>query len=229
MRSDRSLPADFRDTKQWTVDPSTGQQKPGYERLNKYGPEFHKHSYSGYERNKLFWNQGGTRFLDISGMSGADTIADSRSWVKWDFDRDGWQDIAVVNANKPLLQLFRNQLGEKRHRSSQRFIAVQFQGANQAAQPSVGLSARDGIGAVVTVKGKEISLFREFRCGEGYAAQNSSTLLIGIGGESSVELSIAWPSGKISGPISVEAGKLVRCFEQDTGRFEISDYQAGRR
>jgi len=42
-------------------------------------------------------------------------------------------------------------------------------------------------------------LIREYRCGEGFAAQNSSTLLIGIGDHPSASrVTVRWPSGKTS-------------------------------
>ena len=43
-------------------------------------------------------------------FSGLDTPADSRGFVLWDYDHDGWQDIAVVNANEPLLNLYHNEI-----------------------------------------------------------------------------------------------------------------------
>ena len=212
MRSDRNLPPEFRDQKQWTIDPLTGTSRPDYERLDTYGPEFHRHSYSGNERNKLFLNQQGKRFIDVSDISGADDIADSRSWARWDFNRDGWQDIALVNANKPLLRLFQNQLNSER-RAPNRFVAVRLNGANSTPTPSKTSSNRDGFGAVVNVRSGGLKIRREHRCGEGYAAQNSSTMLIGIGQETEAELSIAWPSGAQAGPFTVKAGQLIHCFE----------------
>ena len=55
MRSDESLPGEFRDAADWTADPETGASQPAIDRLTfYYGPEYHRHPYSGYERNKLF-------------------------------------------------------------------------------------------------------------------------------------------------------------------------------
>ena len=65
-------------------------------------------SHSGHERNRLFLNRAGEQFVDVSGVSGLDDAADGRSFALLDFDRDGWLDIAVVNANAPLLRLYRN-------------------------------------------------------------------------------------------------------------------------
>ncbi len=67
-------------------------------------------SFSGKERNRLFLSRNAKQFVDLSAISGLDNIADSRVFVVWDFDRDGWQDIAVANSNAPLLSIYRNEL-----------------------------------------------------------------------------------------------------------------------
>ena len=55
------------------------------------------------ERNHFFLNMGsGKEFVDISALAGTDSASDGRSFALFDYDRDGWQDIVVVNANQPL-------------------------------------------------------------------------------------------------------------------------------
>ena len=230
MRSDSNLPKEFRDEGQWSLDPETGSARPDYERLNSSGTEFHRHSYSGSERNRLFLNLHGERFVDISAVSGVDEVADSRSWVKWDFDRDGWLDIALVNANRPLLSLFRNQLGSRERECPNNSIAVRFVGANHVGLGSNTASNRDGYGAVVLIETDQLKMRREHRCGDGYAAQNSSTMMVGIGKASTVRLTVTWPSGETSGPVVANAGQLVKCFEKRTqapngSAFEVREYR----
>jgi len=227
VRSDKNLPAGFRDEAQWIVDPATGQKKPGFERMNLYGTEFHKHPYSGHERNKFFLNTAGKDFVDISGISGVDQIADSRTWVRWDFDRDGWQDIAVVNANKPLLSLFRNQCAAAGDISANGVIALRFAGGNHAATAAGKASARDGFGARVVVETESLRLEREHVCGEGYAAQNSATMLVGIGEATKATVTVNWPSGIVTGPFAVNSGTLTVCREipGSEAPFVTSSYQ----
>ena len=122
-------------------------------------------SQSGHERNHLFMNQKDHELKDVSLVSGLDSIADGRANAIWDFDRDGFQDIVLINANNPMMQLFHNQLKTGAPDSSQ-FIAVQLTGGNQTGQPSGEWSNRDGIGAVVRVKAGETVLVREARAGE---------------------------------------------------------------
>ena len=63
--------------------------------MRREGDGFRADSQTGNERNHLFLNRAGARFVDISPLSGMDTPADSRTFVLWDYDRDGWQDVSV--------------------------------------------------------------------------------------------------------------------------------------
>lgn len=169
-------------------------------------------SFSGLERNHLFWNGGGDRFEDVSGISGLDSIADGRGFALFDYDRDGWQDVALVNTNAPFLEIFRNRIGEIGGRG--RSIALRLVGGNSRAAPSDGFSNRDGVGAIVSVRVGDRTLVRERRGGEGFAAQNSSTLIVGIGERAAADaVTVTWPSGRIQETGEVPAGTLLTVYE----------------
>ena len=169
-------------------------------------------SFSGLERNKLFLNLGGKSFEDVSVLSGADSISDSRGVALLDFDRDGWQDLAIVNTNKPLLQLYRNRMGDRG--TPGRFIALRLVGGQSDAKPSAEWSNRDGIGALVTLAAGDLTLTRERRAGEGFAAQNSGTLVVGIGqNERAERLRVRWPSGRTQEVEDIAANTLVTLYE----------------
>lgn len=209
MRSDQSLPDQFRNNKSWGTDPRTGKLKPSLERLTYYyGPDYHRHSYSGYEKNKFYLNVSGNTFADLSGVSGADDVADGRTWAALDYDRDGWTDIALVNANAPLLSLYRNRIGEMKKSNH---IKVFLVGGAEGKDPGKGLSNRDGVGAVIEVMSGDRLIKRVRNLGEGYAAQNSATMTIGIGLEDTVQsVKVRWPSGKITmSESSVRAGSII--------------------
>ena len=209
MRSDESLPDQFRNNKSWGTDPRTGKLKPSLERLTYYyGPDYHRHSYSGYEKNKFYLNVSGNTFADLSGVSGADDVADGRTWAALDYDRDGWTDIALVNANAPLLSLYRNRIGEMKKSNH---IKVLLVGGAEGKDPGKGLSNRDGVGAVIEVMSGDRLIKRVRNLGEGYAAQNSATMTIGIGLEDTVQsVKVRWPSGKITmSESSVRAGSII--------------------
>jgi hypothetical protein len=209
VRSDESLPDQFRNNKSWGTDPKTGKVKPSQERLTYYyGPNYHRHSYSGYERNKFYLNISGNTFADLSGVSGADDVADGRTWAALDYDRDGWTDIALVNANAPLLSLYRNGIGEI---NKSNHIKVLLVGGAVGKDPGKGLSNRDGVGAVVEVMSGDRLIKRVRNLGEGYAAQNSATMTIGIGSEDTAQsVKVRWPSGKVTmSQLPVKAGSII--------------------
>jgi thiol-disulfide isomerase/thioredoxin len=187
-------------------------------------------SLSGHERNVLFLNRGGETFDNVSGICGADDPADGRAVALLDYDRDGWQDLVVVNANAPQVQLFRNEVERVRvDTSAGHVIALRVEGGNRGPEPKAGASNRDGVGAHIEVVTPEATLVREVRAGEGFAAQNSRTLLVGLGTAANVEkLRVRWPSGTLqeSGPIA--AGSLVTLREApEPGRepFEVVPYR----
>jgi len=209
VRSDESLPDQFRNNKSWGTDPKTGKVKPSQERLTYYyGPNYHRHSYSGYERNKFYLNISGNTFADLSGVSGADDVADGRTWAALDYDRDGWTDIALVNANAPLLSLYRNGIGEI---NKSNHIKVLLVGGAVGKDPGKGLSNMDGVGAVVEVMSGDRLIKRVRNLGEGYAAQNSATMTIGIGSEDTAQsVKVRWPSGKVTmSQLPVKAGSII--------------------
>lgn len=187
------------------------------------------HSFSGNERNKLFLNTTAD-FADLSTLSGLDSPADGRAFAYWDFDRDGWTDVAVVNANNPLLNVYRNRIGE--FRSDGSVVAIRFVGGNFDNRPSSEFSNRDGIGSKVLIEfGDGKRLYREYKCGEGFAAQNSATMLIGIDNATSVaKLTVDWPSGKSQSIEDVKEGMLLTAFEnpaesKDQSGFDTTEYR----
>lgn len=204
-----------------------GAKTPTDVRINDDGS-----SMSGNERNHFFMSLGcGQRFLDMSAIAGLDNPADGRAFVCWDFDRNGWVDLALVNANAPQLNIYRNNMGDlpDLRRGS---IALRFVGGNHQALPSTEWSNRSGYGAQVRATLRDRVLLRELRAGEGLAAQSSATLLIGIGAAEEVQrLEVRWPSGLIRATVDVPAGSLVTAYENPadspTGEaFLLSDYGA---
>ena len=221
MRTDKNLArTSFRFSRQWKHDAIRDEQSPQIDQRLAGGRlvdgKFVAHSLSGQERNHLFFNSGGTHFTNISAVSGLDTAADSRGFVLWDYDRDGWQDVAVVNANAPRLNLYHNEIGRCETGGASiagQMIALRFVGGSRTAAPS-SHACRDGYGAMVTLTLDGYTLKREHRCGEGFATQNSNTMVVGIG-QHSVAMSVAvrWPSGASQRLAQIPAGTLLTVYE----------------
>ena len=196
------------------------------------------HPFSGSERNHLFLNSHGESFLDVSGISGVDSPSDGRVSVWLDMDRDGRHDLAVVNSNRPLLQLYRNETGDT-DRKDGNFIALRFVGGNDSADASPEFSNRNGFGTRIVVQAGDRRITREHYCSQGFAGQNTSTMLIGLGEATTVDqLSVTWQSGLKQRFSNLTAGKLLILFERpaaddpsptrkdsDASGITITDYQ----
>jgi hypothetical protein len=156
------------------------QTKPG-------GPAYLSNSLSGNERNRLLISKEGS-FHDRSLVSGIDCREDARSFSLFDYDQDGWVDIALASTNAPRLRIFRNQFQSLGGRG--RSIRLNLTGT---------ISNRDAIGAFVTAHtnlGKRA--FQKSR-GEGLSSQNSPSIFIGLTeGETIEKFMIRWPSGNTS-------------------------------
>ncbi len=167
------------------------------------------YSTSGREPNNLFYNLEGRDFVDVSAVSGIDSRADGRVLARLDLDRDGFVDLAVANANAPTLELFRNRIGDRL--ADRRFLAVRLVGGQGGGPADGSWSARDACGARVEIDagGRRRSI--EHRCGEGFGAQNSSTLLAGLGRAERIDrVAVRWPSGRTTELTATElaAGEL---------------------
>lgn len=180
--------------------------------VDRQGDRVRVHSLNGNERNHYFTNHAGRTFSDISALSGLDNPADSRGFGILDYDRDGWQDLALVNANEPLFNLYHNEMESAGKPGG--VIAIRFVGGNKSASPSKEFASRDGFGARVSIKLSDTTIVREHRCGDGWSTQNSATMIVGIGGHTNVvSVSAKWPSGKSTTTHDIPEGTLLTLFE----------------
>ena len=95
-------------------------------------------SFSGFERDGLFWARGDGTYLDISGVSGLDSITDGRGLAYGDLDNDGDLDVAMVPVQEVGRLLFRNDVGQDNS-----FVRVSLRGTR---------SAPDAFGSVVRTR-----------------------------------------------------------------------------
>lgn len=160
-------------------------------------------------------------------------MGDSRGFAVLDYDRDGWQDVALVNANQPLFSLFHNEMPAAGRSGG--LIAIRFVGGNKTPAASREFSGRDGFGARVTLEVGGQNVTREHRCGEGWSTQNSATMIVGIGSETTVpSVILRWPSGKTSATQNVPEGTLLTVYENPADSpageaFVRSTYYSGKK
>lgn len=210
MRDDPTKSEAFKDLELWNEQKYEEillvpvKPDPTGQKLQRLG--FTSNSLSGRERNRLFLRSG-DNYSDVTLVSGADDMADGRSFGLIDFDQDGWQDIAMMSLNAPRFKLYRNEM-EKLYPQNKPF-RFRLQGGQSDSTSSQEFSNRDAIGARVLLSfktGRKVMMHKQ--AGEGFASQNSQTLSIGIpAGDEVTRLDVRWPSGKttvVESPSNIE-------------------------
>jgi tetratricopeptide (TPR) repeat protein len=140
-------------------------------------------TWSGFERNVLYLNNGDGTFSDVSGAAGLDFIEDARTFALGDLDGDGRVEAVLKNRSEPQLRLLKNTMSDV--------------GAGVAIRLRGTKSNRDAVGAAVTVaSGNGLKQTRFVQAGTGYLAQHSKELFFGLGkARGTVKVSVRWPSG----------------------------------
>ncbi len=175
-------------------------------------------SLSGHERDRVFFQGEDHSFVDLSPVTGLDLPGDGRSFAFLDVNKDGRQDVAVVSANAPLLQLLQNNMP-----GTGGSISVRVEGGNHGGAANPEWTNRDGVGARIVVSVGERDQLRELQAGEGLAAQNSETLLIGLGTAAVADrVMVKWPSGRTQSVEDVPAGAEV-FFQERFGATLLTD------
>lgn len=234
VRTDPTLArSSFRMSPEWKRTSAPDNQGPMIDArlagVERQGQRIQVHSLNGSERNHYFANRQGQSFSDVSALSGLDNIADSRGFAVLDFDRDGWQDLALVNANEPMFNLYRNDMAASGYQGG--MLAIRFVGGNKSNAANTSFACRDGYGARVTVDLGATQLIREHRCGDGWSTQNTATMVIGIGSHQNIpKLTVKWPSGKSVSTEDIPEGTLLTVYENpadapQNDSFERSTYR----
>lgn len=145
-------------------------------------------SWSGGERNRVFWNLGGTDFADMAHVSGIGLPDDARAAAVGDWDGDGDPDLWVTNRSSPRLKFFRNVSATEHSR-----VTLLLEGTAPTTN-------RDAIGArveVVTDTSGDLRLVKELTAGSGFLAQSSKQLHFGLGDATRIERVIVhWPGAE---------------------------------
>jgi hypothetical protein len=156
-------------------------------------------SLSGHERNRVFLNDRGESFYEISALTSADSDGDGRSVVAMDFTSDGMEDLIVRQAGGGPLFMFENRF-PKAH-----WLDVWLVGDK---------SNKQGIGArvIAMVDGRRI--VRENFPVNGFKAQGPAYVHLGLGAATKAEkLTIKWPSGVEQEFTDLAGGRAIRVHE----------------
>jgi len=144
-------------------------------------PAMNGRSLSGYQRKRVWVNDGLGRFVDVAPVVGVNDVYDGRAVALADLSNRGVLDVIVANQRGPLL-VYRNTVQPGRH-------WIDFQLEGQA-------SNRSAIGARVELHWNNQVQVQEVSGGSGFSAQNQRRLHFGLGTASAVDqVVIRWPSG----------------------------------
>jgi hypothetical protein len=145
-------------------------------------PAMKGRSLSGYQRKRLWLNDGLGRFTDVAQVVGARDAYDGRAVALADFGNRGALDVIVANQKGPLL-IYKNTVAAGRH-----WIQFELEGTK---------STRGAIGAQVEVHWKNRKQVQQVTTASGFSAQNQRRLHYGLGDAEAVDrVVIRWPSGR---------------------------------
>jgi len=149
------------------------------------------------QANKLFRNDGGMAFVDVtSGPLGDTGSGQCAAWG--DYDNDGDPDLYISNSGQAN-KLLRNDTPAGNH-----WLKIRLQGVG---------SGRGGIGARVGIRTAAGWQIREISGGSNFASQDAPEALFGLGSATAVDsIYVRWPTGMVQGvspPATVDQGITV--------------------
>jgi hypothetical protein len=145
-------------------------------------PAMEGRSLSGYQRTRVWINDGAGSFQNVASAVGVESNRDGRAVAFADFWDDGSLDVIVANQGGPL-EVYRNTVPDSTH-----WMAFELTGT---------ASNRSAIGAMVELHWDDHRQVQTLTAGSGYSAQNQRRLYFGLGADPSVDKAvIRWPSGR---------------------------------
>lgn len=157
----------------------------GYKRIisdARNWPAMHGRSLAGYQRKRVWLNDGFGGFTEVAQAVGAVDTYDGRAVALADFLNRGALDVVVASQRGPLL-LYRNHVDPQRN-----WIAVELEGTQ---------SNRSAVGAEVRLHWSGQQQLQVLTAASGFAAQNQRRLHFGLGQCDAVDrLEVRWPSGR---------------------------------
>ncbi|MBK9166075.1 MAG: CRTAC1 family protein [Bryobacterales bacterium] len=146
-------------------------------------PPMGKKSLSGYQKKRMFHNEGNGGFRDHAARHGIDSTRDGRGIAVADFDNDGRLDMFVTNANaEPYLYRNTIPLGTSRN-----WVQFHLEGTK---------SNRQAVGAQIRVRAGGRQQLSFVNGGNGFASQSMQRVHFGLGTAAQLEsVEVRWPSG----------------------------------
>jgi hypothetical protein len=167
-----------------------------YPQVDRYGLKI-----SYRQQNTLYLNLGSPKLWNVSNEAGPGLkiVQSSRGAVFADFNNDGNIDIAVAELDEPPSLLMNQGV------AGQHWIQLKLTGTS---------SNRDAVGAKISVTCGGRTQTRELKAGDSFASSNDPRVHFGLGKETRIdELTIRWPSGKVTALNDVKANQILSIRE----------------
>ncbi len=155
-------------------------------------------SFSGNERDKLFFNRGDGTFADLSDLAGCDSPNDGRAVIACDFDDDGDVDLFVHELQRERHALYRNDLGV----GYGSFLKLRLRAT---------IGQWEAIGATVVVTTEEGRTAQVLSRGAGFSSCQAPELIFGLGDADEARVEVRWPGGarETFGPLAANSRALL--------------------
>ncbi len=164
----------------------------------KHWPPMKGQSLSGFQRKRVWLNDGAGKFSDVAQAVGASDLHDGRAVAMADLWNRGVLDVLVANQKGPLL-LYKNT------------VAPENKWIEFALEGKPGKSNRSAIGAQVRVFWNGRQQLQEVAGASGFCAQNGRRLHFGLGTNPRLEkVTVRWPSGTLQTltPAQLKLGEI---------------------
>jgi len=146
-------------------------------------PAMNGRTFSGYQSNKIWMNDGAGRFREVSSAVGGALDLDSRSIAAADLDQNGSLDLIVANQNGPV-KVYQNRVSDTNN-----WISFKLEGT---------ASNRSAIGATVRLIWDDMQNIKEVSGGDAFSSQSQRAVHFGLEEKRSIDrVEIRWPSGAV--------------------------------
>jgi hypothetical protein len=150
------------------------------------------------QKKQMFINDSG--FFYLAPPSSPEAVpSNGRSAIAFDMDRDGDEDILLLNFRQAPVLL------ENTQSMGNHWVQLRLRGTAPNTR---------AVGARVNVKSGGKKIMREISCGNGYLGQDEDVVAVGIGSAQDAEVTIRWPNGKTQTIPGVKADQVTDVQQQ---------------